>query len=268
MNSPKLMMEFKDHFFLDTSTQISRHWADEETNKKVRADLFGKKLQCSIYVEREYCTKVVNTIIVIYNLLRKFEDIDAAKDHAEKLKREAVIDALTYNVIRRLFNKFNSVMPILRRLRDLIDGAWENFFYDGGIPKELVDTTGCTRGAEVPRRLPQGYYLSIPTKCPDTCKIYDFWQTKQDDLQNLSKVDTSKFTKTNDPDETMRQIQNESQAILGGKSPHGDSCRIVSDAVISIEARDSYPGITIHTMDYDLELLKGILNTQVRLFKA
>jgi len=262
------MMEFEDNLFLDTSTQINKHWADEETNKKVRADILGKKLRCSIYVEREYRCKVLNTLITSYNLLRKFREIEAARKHTEKLKREAILDALTYNVISRLFNKFNSVIPILRRLRDLIDGAWENFFYDGGIPKDLADMTGCARGDEVPQKLPKGYYLSIPTKCPDTCKICDFWQSKQDDLQNLAHINVSKFTKISDPKRTMSKIQKEAKDILGGKSPYDDTCRIVSDVVISIEARDSYPGITIHTMDYDFELLKEILKTNVRLFKA
>lgn len=263
------MNNSKDYFFLDTSTQIKRHWADEETNKKVQADLFKKKLRCSIYVEREYRTKILNTLIVIYNLFRKFENIEVAKQRTEKLEREGIFNTLAYNVVIRLFNRFNSVKPILRRLRELIEGAWENFFYDGGIPTALVDMTGCTRGAEVPQQLPQGYYLSIPTnKCPDNCKIYDFWQEKQDDLQNLAQIDASKFTKTNDPKGTMGKIQNEAQSVLGGKSPHGDSCRNVSDAIISIEARDGYPSITIHTMDYDFELLKDILSTQVRLFKV
>ena len=66
----------------------------------------------------------------------------------------------------------------------------------------------------------------------------------------------------------MKKIKEEAQAIVGGKSPHGEPCRTISDAVISIEARDSYPSITIHTMDYDFELLKNILNTQVRFFKV
>jgi len=256
-------------YFLDTSTQIERHWADEEISRKVRDDLFGKKLRCSIYVEREYRTKVLNTLIDIYNLFRKFEDIQVAKQRAEKLQQDGIFNTLTYNVVRRLFNRFNSVKPILRRIRGLIEGTWVNFFYDGGIPMALVDMTGCTRGAEVPQQLPQGYYLSIPTnKCPDNCKIYDFWKEKQDDLQNLAQIDTSKFTKTNDHKGTMREIQNEAQSILSGKSPYGDSCRNVSDAIISIEARDGYPGITIHTMDHDFELLKNILNTKVRFLKV
>ena len=122
------MVDNKIHFFLDTSTQINRHWANEETNKKVRADLFGKKLSCSIYVEREYRCKILNTLITTHNILTKFDDIEAAKQRTEKLKLEGIFDDLVYNVIVRLFERFQSKKPIIRRLKNLIKGAWENFF--------------------------------------------------------------------------------------------------------------------------------------------
>lgn len=254
-------------YFLDTSTQINRHWSDEETNNKVRADLLGKKLRCSIYVEREYRCKVLNTLITAHNVLIKSEDIRTAKERTEKLKRNGIFDYLVYNTIKRLFKRFNSKKPIIRRLKNLIEGAWENFFYDA-VPKALCDMTNCTRGSDAPQLLDHGYYLEVSRKCPQNCKICEFWQSKQNDLQNLAEIDTSKFTKTNDPKGTMNKIQAEAQAILGGKSAHGDPCRNLSDAVISIEARGSYPGITIHAMDYDFELLKNILNTQVRFLRV
>lgn len=261
------MVDNKIHFFLDTSTQINRHWANEETNKKVRADLFGKKLSCSIYVEREYRCKILNTLITTHNILTKFDDIEAAKQRTEKLKLEGIFDDLVYNVIVRLFERFQSKKPIIRRLKDLIKGAWENFFYDA-VSRSLCDMTNCTRGADAPQLLDHGYYLEISKKCPQNCKICEFWQAKQTDLQRLAETETSMFTQTNDPKGTMTSIQNEAQSILDGKSPHGAPCRTVSDAVISIEARDSYPGITIHTMDNDFELLKNILNTKVRFLKV
>lgn len=263
------MNNSKNYFFLDTSTQINRGWADEEIKNKIRADLFKKKLRCSIYVEREYRTRVLNTLINIYNLLRKFEDIEVAKKRTEKLKQEGIFDTLTCNVISRLYNRFNSIKPIIRRLRSLIEGTWENFFYDGGIPRSLADMTGCTRGAEVPQQLPQGYYLSISThKCPENCKIYDFWNSKPEDIKNLAGIDLRSFKQTNDHKGTMEKIKKQAQNILEGKSPYDGTCRTVSDAIISIEARDSYPRITIHTMDYDFELMKRILNTKVRFFRV
>lgn len=251
-------------YFLDTSTQINRHWADEETSQKVRADLLGSKLQCSIYVEREYRCRVLNTLISLHTFVTSSKDIQEAEKRLQKCKQD--IDSLVYNVGKLLLKKYNSKEPLLKYLKRLIEVDWENFFYDA-VCKSLCDMTNCNRGADAPK-YEQGYYLTIPAKCPDNCKICDFWKLKQADLQNLAQIDTSKFTKTNDPKDIMNKTQSEARAILGGKSPHGEPCRIVSDAVISIEARDSYPGITIHTMDSDFELLKNILNTKVRFLKV
>ena len=86
-------------------------------------------------------------------------------------------------------------------------------------------------------------------------------------LQNLAETDPDESKQPTDPKGTIQRIRAEAQSILKGKSPRNERCRIVSDAVISIEARDSYPGITIHTMDSDFENLKKILRTQVRFFK-
>lgn len=267
MENNKALQQSPTLYFLDTSTQISRRWADEETNRKVRTDLLGKKLRCSIYVEREYRCRVLNALIHLYTFVTASKDVQEAEERLEKCKYKVAIDNIVYNAGKRLLKKYNSKSPLLRYLRRLIEVDWGNFFYDGGIPKALCDMTNCTRGADAPR-YERGYYLTIPVKCPTNCKICEFWQTNQNDLQSLAQIDTSKFTKTNDPDGTMGKIQNEAQLILAGKSPCGDPCRIVSDAVISIEARDSYPGITIHTMDYDFELLKNVLNTKVRFLKV
>lgn len=254
-------------YFLDTSTQISRHWSDEETNRKVRNDLMGKKLRCSIYVEREYRCRVLNSLINLHTFIMASNDVQEAEERLEKCKHKIHIDNLVYNVGKRLLKKYNSRNPLLKYLRRLIEADWENFFYDGGIPKALCDMTNCTRGADAPK-YKQGYYLTIPSKCPKNCNISDFWKSKGFDLKNLATIDQSLLTSANDPKGTMRTIKNEATEVLSGKSPHGDTCRKISDTVISIEARDSYPGITIHTMDDDFELIKRVLKTKVRFFKA
>lgn len=261
--------QHSDLYFLDTSTQINRHWADEQISREVRTDLSGKSLRCSIYVERQYRYRVLNALISFHIFVTAEEDeenIEQAKKRLEECKHKIAIDDLVYNVGKRLFKKYNSKKPLLRYLRRLIEVDWENFFYDA-VSKPVCDMTSCTYGADAPK-YEQGYYLTIPAKCPTNCKICDFWRSKQKDLENLSAIDTTMFTQTNDPKGTMAEIQKEACAICGGKSPHGDPCRTLSDAVISVEARDSYPNITIHTMDSDFDLLKNILNAQVRLFKV
>jgi len=254
-------------YFLDTSTQISRHWDDKGTARKVRDDLFRKQLRCSIYVERQYRYRVLNALIFFHVIVTAEEDIGQAKKRLEECKHKIAVDDLVYKVGKRLFKKYGSKKPLLRYLRRLIEVDWENYFYDA-VSKPLCDMTNCNRGADSPK-YEQGYYLTIPRKCPDNCKICDFWKSKEDDLRNLSAIDPVMLTQTNDPKGTIGRIQTEAKTILGGKSPYGDSCsRTLSDVVISIEARDGYPGITIHTMDSDFELLKNILNTQVRFFKV
>ena len=64
----------------------------------------------------------------------------------------------------------------------------------------------------------------------------------------------------NDHKGTLRKIKYFSKAILGGASPHGKLCKEMSDAVISIEAKASYPTIIIHSMDSDFKLLGEVLN--------
>ena len=257
---------FSSLYFLDTSTQINRHWADEQISKQVRSDLFGRRLRCSIYVERQYRCRVLNTLIAVHVFVITSEDLDEAKSRIEKCKEEIGIDELVYNVTRRLFNKYNSKKALLRYLRRLIEVDWQNFFYDA-VPKPLCDMTNCTKGADAPK-CKQGYYLTIPKICPPNCNICDFWKSKNKDLHNLAAINPNDFDRPIDPKSTLQQIRTEAQTILEGKSPRNERCRIVSDAVISIEARDSFPGITIHTMDSDFDNLKKILRTQVRFFKA
>jgi hypothetical protein len=206
-------------------------------------------------------------LIHVYTFVTSSEDVREAKERLEACKHNIAIDHIVYNVAKRLLDKYNSKIPLLRYLRKIIEVDWKNFFYDGGVPKALCDMTNCVRGADAPS-YEAGYYLTITDECPTNCKISDFWKTKQTDLQNLSQIDTSKFTGIKDPKRTMSKTKQEAQAILGGKSPHGEPCRNLSDTVISIEARDGYPGITIHSMDYDFELLKDVLNTQVRFLRV
>jgi len=253
-------------YFLDTSTQIGRHWSDEQTNRKVRGDLLGKSLRCSIYVEREYRCRVLNAFITFHIFVTAEENIEQAKERLEECKHKLAIEDLVYNVGKRMLKRYNSKTPLLRYLRRLIEVDWENFFYDA-VSKSLCDMTNCTRGADAPK-YEHPYYLTISGKCPDNCKICDFWKLKLDDLKNLAQIDTTKFTTINNPKGTMGKVQTEAKDILGGKSPHGDPCRALGDAIISIEARDSYPNIIIHSMDSDFELLKEVLKTNVRLFKA
>ncbi|OHB63724.1 MAG: hypothetical protein A2168_04775 [Planctomycetes bacterium RBG_13_50_24] len=253
-------------YFLDTSTQINRHWADEPISRQVRSDLAGSKLRTSIYVERQYRYRVLNAFISAHVFVITSDDIQDAKTRLENCRDDIGIDDLFYKFLRRLFRKYNSKKPLLRYLKRLIEVDWQNFFYDA-IPKSLCDITNCTKGADAPQSR-QGYYLPIPKRCPPNCNICDFWKAKKEDLQNLAATDPDESKRSADPKGTVQKIRTEAQNILEGKSPRDEHCKVISDAIISIEARDCYPGIIIHTMDFDFENLKEILGTKVRFFKV
>ncbi len=69
-----------------------------------------------------------------------------------------------------------------------------------------------------------------------------------------------KLDRINDPKGTLQKIKSVSKSILEGKSPHGKPCKEMSDAVIFIEAKASYPAIILHSMDSDFKLLGEVLN--------
>ena len=253
-------------YFLDTSTQINRHWADEQISRQVQSDLAGSKLRSSIYVERQYRCRVLNAFISAHVFVATSDDIEEAKKRLENCRDAIGIDDLFYKILRRLFRRYNSKKPLLRYLKKLIEVDWQNFFYDT-VQKPLCDITNCTKGTDFPQ-CRQGYYLTIPNRCPPNCKICEFWKAKKEDLQNLAETDPDESKQPADPKGTIQRIRAEARSILEGKSPRNERCRIVSDAIISIEARDSYPGITIHTMDSDFENLKKVLRTRVRFFKV
>jgi hypothetical protein len=201
----------------------------------------------------------------VYNFVRDSQKRDVGqpslKEAEQRLdSRRNDVEELVYKIGKRLLIKYNSPKPLLKYLAKLIEEDWENFFYDK-IQRPLCDITGCRRGANAPE-YKGDYYLSIETKCPTNCKIQDFWKYKESDLKNLAQ------TAIVDAKGTMQTIRAEAEAVLSGKNPHDDPCRVLSDAVISIEARDSYPGITIHSMDADFESLKPVLNTSVRHLKV
>jgi DNA-binding Lrp family transcriptional regulator len=259
-----MMMSDNLYYFLDTSSQIARHWTDKHTKETVQSDLSGNKLRCSIYVEREYRCKILNSLIVIYSIVKQSKSLDDsladAENRLDKLRKDGVLEEFIYKIGKRLLRKYNSQKPLLKYLGKLIEVDWENYFYDR-VPRSLCDMTGCSRGADAPE-YKGDYYLSIEQKCPTNCKIQDFWKSKEADLKNLAQ------TVTVDAKGTMQAIRTEAEAVLSGKDPHDNPCRVLSDAVISIEARDGYPGITIHTMDADFEHLRPVLKTQIRHLKV
>ena len=130
------MVSSKDTLFLDTSTQINRHWADYKVLQAIRSDLLGKTLCCSVYVERQYRYNVLNEFITVHAFVTNSKDIQEAQQRLEKCKG-IPRQKLLYNIAKRLFNKYQSKKPLIKYLEKLIRVDWENYFYDALSKKSI-----------------------------------------------------------------------------------------------------------------------------------
>jgi hypothetical protein len=260
--------ELCDCYFLDTSTQIERHWGDDPKKSSIQKDLSGKKLRCSLYVEREYRCKVLKTLALLYAIIKKSAAVSEATAISEAADRIEKIQGMGQDLVyitgKRLLNQYKKIKPILRILKRWINNDWEDLFYDR-VPRAICNLTECTRGAESPR-YENEFFIPPATHCTPNCRIEAFCHDKQNDIVKLAGIDTALYTAANDPKGSMSSIQSNATAVRNGNSPHGEPCRTMSDAVISIEARDSYPDAAIHTMDYDFMHLSEYLGTKVRRF--
>jgi hypothetical protein len=166
---------------------------------------------------------------------------------------------LPYKILRRYLSLYSSIKPVLRELRKLIESTWK-FHFLGNIKQDLFNITKCKFASE-DAKPKNNFYLNISKKCPVDCNICEFWKSREQDLQTLRE---SKLDAVNDPKGKLKKIQNVADEIAKGASPHSDNCKSISDAVISLEARDSKQGIIIHSMDADFNLLGQIFKIHVR----
>lgn len=257
-------------FFLDTSTQITKTWEDHEIKEYIKKDLSEKPCYCSEYVRNEYKSNIVNESVLVYNVIVNSNSLDQARSRLDNLMKDLgrKKDELPYKILRRLFTQYNSPKPVLRFLEKLIEGTWENYFY-GDIKRKLFNLVECKSAQEEPRKTGNGY-TNITNKCPRDCNVDNFLSTRHSDLKRLKGIDVIQLNSTTDPKGTLLETQKTAGEILNGSSPKGKNCKKISDSIISIEARDSHPDITLHSMDSDFELLGNVLNipTQVRKKRA
>jgi len=266
MESDLTQKKHRKAYFLDTSTQIARHWHDPDTRQTIHQDLVGRSLRCSVYVEHQYKVLVLNAFISIHTLVENSSTLDEARNRLEN-RKDLVGDDLIYAIFRRFFNKYQRKEILARRLKKTIKSDWQRYFYDT-VPRALCDLTGCTQSGDSPREHGK-YFLAIDKRCYKDCRIAEFWLSKSDDLDALANIDLSGFSRVTDPKNTMSNIKQQAQEIANGASPYGDSCKkIMDDTIIAIEARDSYPGITVHSMDSDFELLSTPLSISVKVLRG
>lgn len=247
-------------FFLETSTQISKTWEDEKIRRFLNNELSQKPCYSSVYVKNEYKLKIIKDSILVYNTTVNSGTLDEAESRLDSLMKRIGRrpGELPYKVFRRLFKQYNSKPPFLKKLEKIIESTWQSFFY-GHIKRTLFNLTECNSAQDNPSKKENGY-ITITSRCSSDCKINEFLTSQQSALNVLSNIDNAKLGKINDPKGTLKKIKSVSMAILGGASPHGKLCKEMSDAVISIEAKASYPTIILHSMDSDFKLLGEVLN--------
>ena len=247
-------------FFLDTSTQISKTWEDEKIRSYLNKELSQKPCYCSVYVKNEYKLNILNDTILFHTITVDSGTLDEAESRLDGLMKRIGrrSDELPYKIFRRFFKEYSRKAPFLRKLEKLIELEWLNYFL-GNIRKSLFNLVKCNSAQDDPYKKGD-HYIGITSKCSSGCEIHDFLKSQQSALKILANIDDAKLDRMNDPQGKLQKIKSISIAILGGKSAHGKPCKEMSDAVISIEAKASYPTIILHSMDSDFKLLGEVLN--------
>jgi len=250
------MVERDGPFFLDTSTQIYKHWEDPKIKLFLSKELSKKYCYSSVYVKNEYKYRILNDSITAYNTIVSTDTLEEAES---RLNATMGPDSLRYKVFKRYFRDLQSKEKVLKRIEQLIESTWEKHF-GTYIKSELFDLIECKYAQNGPSKRGK-FYLDIKDICPSNCNICGFLSTRHSDLKLLNDIDTSKLDRMNDPKGSLQKFKTVSMSILGGTSPHGNPCKKeISDAVISIEAKASDPTIILHSMDSDFKLLGEVLN--------
>ena len=254
------MADGDEAFFLDTSTQISKTWEDEKIRCYLNKELSQKPCYSSVYVKNEYKLNILNDAIIVHTIIVDSGTLDEAESRLDNLMKQIGRrpDELPYKIFRRFFKEYSRKPPFLKKLEKLIELEWLNFFL-GNIRKSLFNLVKCNSAQDEPYKR-GNHYIGITSKCSSGCEIDDFLKSQQSSLKILSKIDDTKLDRMNDPKGTLKKIKSVLTAILAGTSPHGKPCKEMSDAVISIEAKASYPTIILHSMDSDFKLLGDVLN--------
>jgi len=254
------MVDGEEAFFLDTSTQITKKWEDEKISSYLNKELSQKPCYCSVYVKNEYKLNILNDAILVHNIIVDSGTLDEAESRLDNLMKQIGRrpDELPYKIFRRFFKEYRRKPPFLKKLEKLIESEWLSFFL-GSIRKSLFNLVKCNSAQDEPYKK-ENHYIGITSRCSSDCNIDDFLKSQQSDLNVLSNIDNTKLDRINDLKGTLQKIKSASIAFLAGTSPNGKLCKEMSDAVIAIEAKASYPQIILHSMDSDFKLLGKVLN--------
>lgn len=108
--------------FLDTSTQIARHFEQKGIRTAIEKELAGRGLHCSAYVLQEYKRTLVNSCVALHNLLLNSKDLNEALERSEYFQQNQVsLVALSERVRRRIGLIARLPEAIWRRPRNIAE---------------------------------------------------------------------------------------------------------------------------------------------------
>ncbi len=244
--------------FLDTATQIARHWHADSERQEIDQQLKGFSLYCSEYVKCQYQATLLNSMILLYNLLLRYRDLRRALREANRYSNSKVAGGrLTPGVQSRIRDiglwmlEMSSYEEQSCYLEDLIEQAWETFFMDN-IEEPLVDETSCLYAKDLPKKGISGAYESLHHTCtqkkPHDCNIDTFWQNHRIQLEILAKLDIDSIQAESKDVKELTAIKQATSSVLSGKSPQGRCCTVtLSDAIICLESMHCPEKCAVHS---------------------
>jgi len=254
-------MNTRKDLFLDTATQIARHWHSLPVCEEIQQQLGGCKLFCSRYVKCQYKATLLASIIKLHNLLVRSQNILEAIQKATEARysKEAGgkltpgVLVLIVDIAYWVWRQYNDYDEQVERLRDLIEDGWETFFYEN-IEKPLIDETNCAYADEDPAIGDSGLYRPIKVSCtqekPPECGIQEFWNNHCKELEILAKININSVeAKPKDKNE-LQNVKEHAGKITQGESPYGRRCTVyLSDAVVCLESTHCPEPVAVHSIN-------------------
>ncbi|OHB73754.1 MAG: hypothetical protein A2Z25_00725 [Planctomycetes bacterium RBG_16_55_9] len=254
-------MSSQKSLFLDTATQIARHWHSPPTHDEISEQLSGCRLFCSRYVKCQYKATLLDSLIKLHNLrLRSADLFEAIQKATEGRYFEEAGGKLTAGVLARIVDiaywisrQYETFDEQVGRLRDLIEDGWEVLFEDS-LELPLIDETGCVYAEGDPVKGESGAYRPMRISCtkdkPPECRIQHFWEDHRIQLETLAKMKIEVIKATPKDTVELESVKENAQAIADRISPSGKRCTsTLSDAIICIEATHCPEPAAVHSIN-------------------
>jgi len=246
--------------FLDTATQIARHWHSDSEREKLKKQLNGRNLYCSVYVKRQYKSTLLLAAIGLYNLLIRFKDLKRALRESDHYKSSEIAGIrLKPNVQKRIQQighwmlEYRDFDDQKRRLASLIEDEWEGQFHYR-VKEPLIDETGCRYANGEPEIGTSGAYNPIKVSCtkdnPLDCNVEDFWDKHRIQLEVLAKMDIDSIEAEPKDTNELQKVKDHARKIIRGESSHGQRCTVyLSDAIICLESTHCPEAVAVHSIN-------------------